>query len=256
MSGPWRAQISPGNANGRSSAAFISTNPYTGSLTRGKIITLDDEPRKTFHFLVNPSIISTTYSASGIDVTDTSPGGSFMSEGVAAALDDGLLGLSFEVVLDRTYEVYQRKSGYEAGVLHDIRALERVVGLSGGGAGATRTGVDSSLFQGSIGGSLSGLVTASIEETLSGVLVKKFVRFLFGGVNSFSFDGYVSSMSVVYTHFSRAMVPMRAGVSIQASSIGNQGPREGPMGGSVWSDPNSDGMGRVGANTMAPGSFQ
>jgi hypothetical protein len=253
VSGPWRAQISPGNANGRSSAAFIATNPYTGTLTRGKMITLDDEPRKTFHFLVNPSIITTSYGDSSIDVTDTSPGGSFMTEGVAAALDDGLLGLSFEILLDRTYEVYQRKSGYEAGVLHDIRALERVVGLSGGGAGATRSGVSSDLFGASIVGSL---IQSSVEETLSGVLVKKFIRFLFGSARSFSFDGYVSSMSVVYTHFSRTMVPMRAGVSIQASSIGNMGPQEGPMGGSVWSDPNADGIGTVGANTRIPGSFQ
>jgi hypothetical protein len=213
MTAPWRSQVSLRTQNRNSLAAFRQSYPeYTGMkpIQRGEIITLDETPRKRFNFLVNPSVISTGYEMSqALDVTNRAT----MGATNLAHLSDGMLRISFSLLLDRTYEVYQRTRGYEAGVLHDILALEQVGGIPS----SMKTEVNVAALTAL---DASRGIQQSVQDTLQGVIVKKYLRFLFGTRNAFSFDGYMSSVGVTLTHFSSSMVPTRASVEISAVSFG------------------------------------
>lgn len=226
---PWRTQVQNfvGDQNQRSVPEFRNSYPeFSGlrSIVRGQIVTLNEEPRKRFHFLVNPSDISTSYQHSNdLRYTDDDFN---LSEANLSLLGDGLMSISFNLMLDRTYEVYQRDNAYRGGVLHDVYALERLLGvpdrdysqtLSGAGLDTTtRAGVEAA----SNWSAIQSQRSANLENLVNGVLVHKPVRALFGAADAFSFDGLVTSLSVHYTHFSSRMVPTRAGISVSMSSIG------------------------------------
>lgn len=240
---PWRNRVDyDNNQNARSDPAFRKSYPeFTGmqSIVRGYIVTLDERPQKKFHFLVNPSVISTGYTiANSLDMTNLSD----LSAVDLTHLSDGLLTMNFSILLDRTYEVHKGDRRYRGGVLHDILALEQVCGVpekmrnsfaakSGAVTGAQNkrsrdTRSDTDRFAPS-GQRESNEQTA---ELVKGVLTKKYMRVLFGSKYALSFDGYVDNLSVEYTHFSYRMVPTRAAVSVSFASFGGSaGTAGGPI---------------------------
>ncbi|MCA1781566.1 MAG: hypothetical protein LC679_05120, partial [Intrasporangiaceae bacterium] len=188
--------------------------------------TLMDRPRRKFNFLVNPSDIQTTYGISdALNFMDPSAFNGNISE-----LAEGLNSISFSIMLDRTYEVHYGDDTYAGGVLHDVRALELVAGVPGD--------VDFSRSQSDIDPDASGSPafermeanrSADIQEVSVGLLTKKNLRVIFGAGNSYSFDGFINSLSVHYTHFSSQMVPTRAGVSISMTSRGTLDGADNPL---------------------------
>lgn len=231
MSGPWRAQVEPfiGNENKGSVPEFLNSYPeFAGfnTIARGEIVTLNQTPRKRFHFLVNPSDISTSYRVMGGDMARFADS-DFRIGADLSSVGDGFMSVSFNLMLDRTYEVHKGSSDYRGGVLHDVFALERVLGppdeaydaIPIGQAGLG-TGSRSSVETLSNWDALQQEELARREHLLNGLLVRKPIRVLFGSTDAFSFDGYVDSLSVQYTHFNYRMVPTRGGVTISVSSMG------------------------------------
>lgn len=228
MSGPWRDQVKLGKQNTRSDPNFRLSYPELsgmGHIRRGKIITLGEKNRKTFNFLVNPSTIETSYGMSNFDVTNRDG----LDQVGLEHLTDGLLTLSFSLMLDRTYEVYKNNRQYTGGVLHDVLALEQVCGIPQDEVKISGPSMDDTTNARlrDLASSHRASVEAGLKNTLKGVIVRKYLRFLFGSKNAFSFDGYVSDLQVGYSHFSHTMVPTRAAVSISAVSFGESSPGGG-----------------------------
>ena len=227
MSAPWRSQVQVTTANERSVTEFRSSYPEFSNLSavvRGEMITLHQSPRLRWNFLVNPSDIPTSYQVAGM-LRYSDPDFQ-VTEGALEMLGDGLNSVSFSVMLDRTYEVYQGDSAYRGGVLHDVAALENLLGVPQAQRGALSSLAQSSIFANISGGWFSRGTAEAREGVLTGVIVHKPVRVLFGASDAFSFDGFVTSLSVHYTHFNYRMVPTRAGVSLSMSSIGLMNPYE------------------------------
>lgn len=227
MSGGWRdvVKVHLGDSNLRSVPAFLNSYPeHAGfsAIQRGRLITLNQSPRKRFHFLVNPSDIQTSYQvANDLRFSDADFN---LSEANLGALGDGLMSLNFSLMLDRTYEVYQGNPNYVGGVLHDVLALEQVLGAPPAAMAEADEWKRNPAAEGSA--ALAGVdiedwgPSTPRESVLNGVITHKPVRVLFGSNDAFTFDGFVTSLGVHYTHFSHRMVPSRAGVTISMSSLG------------------------------------
>lgn len=99
--------------------------------------------------------------------------------------------ISFDLLFDRTYEVME---GSDLGVLTDIRALEHIAGIT----------------------------------DAEPVMRQNPVAIHLGSPVQFHFKAILSGFSVKYQHFSHAMVPMRAAVSITARRLSNVDPWASP----------------------------
>ena len=242
----WRDNVRDwGDRNPKAHPYIQNTNPLVGYVQRGALVSLFGNERRRWHFLANPSAISVQYNVlEGINMMDPA------NIGESPNIADGFNSIAFSTLLDRTYEVWGGTQ--PAGVLADILALERLLGPPEELLSEIRT------------------ETYSAEGTshLVGVLARKPIRAIFGGTvtrrdtgtagrnysggAALTFDGFVTSMSVEYTSFSRNMVPTRAAVSISMSSVGNSDmagayrPRGGQPGGDeAFGDRTSSGGGRV-----------
>lgn len=190
-----------------------SSYPNANNVQRGRIENIRvtatgavADKRHVFHFLTNPSEISLGYDVNtSIDFTD--PANASMMD--MPTVRDGLLTVGFEVLLDRTYEVWS--GTLEEGVLHDIAQLEKVLGMPDIVVRPT----DST----EAAAARNGPPTASM---FPGVIVKRPVRILFGGRKAFSFDGYITNLSVTLMKFNSRMCPTRAGLRIDATSWGDK----------------------------------
>lgn len=100
--------------------------------------------------------------------------------------------ISFELFFDRTYEVI---GGSELGVLADIQALERIAGIT----------------------------------EAEPVMRQNPVTILLGEPTNFVGRAVLQTFGVNYTHFSHAMVPMRATVAITAQRLASPAPVEPPQ---------------------------
>lgn len=154
------------------------------------------------NFLYNPSVISVTYETNmNVLPSDAQTEG----QNAAQALISSMQSIEFALLFDRTYEVATLNRGPKGtrerellgqGVYADIAALERVVGIY-------RTD----------------------ESTLGGQgpMLRIPTSLVFGKLNfaakPLSWYGFVSGMSVSYTHFGSNMTPVRATVSLNFSQL-------------------------------------
>lgn len=180
-------------------------------LIHGGMAEILDTPRPggplACYFMLNPTSISSGYTFNGLapQMTQLIPGAQAI-----AALPMSNLSISFTLIFNRMYEVWNGDytnindgiGPSDVGVRWDIRALERLAGLLDDTTGAT--GV-SKLGPG------------------QGSPVGHNLQVVFGGSNSFQFQGIMQALSVTYTRFSRDMVPTEATADIQMLQIFNPG---------------------------------
>ncbi|ORT58173.1 hypothetical protein [Streptomyces sp. CB03238] len=139
-------------------------------------------------FLFNPSTITVSHESGPMLTADQrSTDGQYVNAG-------GIGQVTFSLLYDRTYEMISNRSGNEAtkrGVLADMDAFYRVTGV--------------------------------YDVSAKGVNARQFnpmqsynCNFYFGGVgsNSLAYYGYISTLSVQYTHFTREMIPQRCAVNV------------------------------------------
>lgn len=132
------------------------------------------------YFLYNPNTITMSYSASP-DIIDR--GGVDISQfDPPQPMNGQNTTISFQLLFDRTFEVMD---GDTLGVMSDVRTLERLVGIT----------LDSPV-----------MLTRPVAVALSHDM-------------SFQIKAVITSMTVQFTHFSTAMVPMRCAVDIGATRI-------------------------------------
>lgn len=172
------------------------------------------DKKHRFHFLTNPSELNLGYNVNtSIDYTD--PANGMMT--FVPPLRSGLLSVSFEMLLDRTYEVWT--GALPEGVLHDVAQLERVLGMPSTAPGAGDWGTaDAAEARAPKGSGRSGAMAM-----FPGVIVKRPVRILFGGRGAFSFEGFITSLDMTLMKFNKNMCATRAAIRISAESWGDPG---------------------------------
>lgn len=169
-------------------------------LARGKIIQdkntwkgTDQTAGYFCNFLYNPDSIGVNYN---VDNT-VLPQSIRADPNASAILSEGQV-ISFGLLFDRSYELATldhqvlHKADYRAGVYADIAALERVCGINRGQ------------------GPMLPLPT-NVYFGSSKVGIGSFVPL--------AFYGYISAMSVTYTHFSLSMTPIRAQVTLSFNQL-------------------------------------
>ncbi|MET9119954.1 hypothetical protein [Streptomyces sp. NPDC004528] len=142
-------------------------------------------------FLFNPSSISISHSASAKYTADQqSTDATYIAAG-------GIGTVGFTLLFDRTYEVNSPgNTAGDRGVMGDIDALYRVTGAYDVTA--------------------KGAAAREIQPMQSYNCF-----FLFGGTvsNAISYYGYISSLNISYTHFTRMMVPQRCSVEVSVELV-------------------------------------
>lgn len=235
---PWRDQLSapPGDRNRVQDPRFLRTYVNSPQLSRGMIQNIRPRANQSsivesvhrFHFLTNPWEISTSYTVNtAVDLTD--PANHSGTLAGIPPMREGLISISFSMLLDRTYEIWS--GSLPEGVLHDMAQLERVLGVPDvlGGYVVNR-GLTADAARAARGQAASGEWRETVPRALNqfpGVLVKRPVRFRFGGVRAYSFEGYVTDLSITMMKFNAEMVPTRAGINISATTWGD--PETAPL---------------------------
>lgn len=147
-------------------------------------------------FMFNPTAIEVSYAT---DETAFNPATLTPAQGAASAIVPGKTSISFSLLFDRTFEVAYGPSALrprnlrDIGVYADIAALENVVGVR--------------------------YNFAEDAESVTQLMGIRPCYFVFGGGDNnvgLTFIGAITSMNVTYSSFSERMVPVRAGVAINA----------------------------------------
>ncbi|MFE9834038.1 hypothetical protein ACFYP4_02645 [Streptomyces sp. NPDC005551] len=168
-------------------------------------------------FLYNPSVVAVSHSTDAATATVT-------PQNYRNPLDKGAWNIplaasvSFNLLFDRTYELWgsnaEPNSGdatqgpERVGVRADIEALYRVVGIL---MPETKISGNSRQTDGTKNLPPTTYVYSNGDP---GPMPLTPVTVYFGGPNSVSYRGYVSSIDVQWTHFSQLMVPMRCTVGV------------------------------------------
>jgi hypothetical protein len=208
----------------------LLSTPTPFSNQKGMMFNTDataSSPRYTVNFLFNPTTISLDHS---VDTNIPDPA-SMSADDLGIAMGPLQQTLSFSLLFDRTYECWDPKYANtdiaNNGVYLDIRSIYNMVGITSpvdqtagqvqGSTGAGGTSATASSNQ--------NIVRQPLTFTPSGPMRMTPIRFLFAGSQSItasgfssglSYYGYMSDLSIEYTHFTQNMVPTRAEVDITA----------------------------------------
>ncbi|MDP9870320.1 MULTISPECIES: CIS tube protein [Streptosporangium] len=147
------------------------------------------------YFLYNPATISTNYGMQW-DAPTTALAVRTDS-GQADPLTQLQQGLDFSLLFDRTYEVMD---GDNEGAWRDVRAALAMTGIM------NRVGEEAMYSSGS--------------NFDTGPMLPIPMYFHFGNQRSgLTYYGYLTSLSIEYTHFSKDMVPIRVGMRMSANML-------------------------------------
>lgn len=207
-------------------ATAAGTGVSTGDLQRGYMIRDSDyltgSIQYSVRFLYNPSEVDVTHN------TDVTSSAAIIPQAYRNQLDTAQPNvplnatISFNLLFDRTYELWDASarvnSLYDwadepslAGVRVDVAAMYRVVGILQPKTQAVpnphTTGTD------------PGSSQAIINNGAPGPMPMTPMEVYFGGTNSLSYRGYVSSLSVTYTHWTQLMIPMRCTIGVTMSLL-------------------------------------
>jgi hypothetical protein len=107
--------------------------------------------------------------------------------------------LDFSLLFDRTYEV---REGSKEGAWRDVRAALALAGI--------------------MKGSTAGEIYTSGSDVGVGAMAMRAMYFHFGNqTGGLTYYAYMTNLSIEYTHFSRAMIPIRVGMRISAVMLPN-----------------------------------
>jgi hypothetical protein len=186
--------------------------------------------RQYLFFLFNPGGISTSYSMQAENPQMAKLFQASGSAGEATPLVTSLTQtLSFSLLFDRTYEVRQ---GSTEGAWRDVRAALAMAGV--------------------MQGSDASAIYTSGSDFAVGAMAMRAMYFHFGNqAGGLTYYGYLTNLSIEYTNFSRAMIPIRVGMRLDAVLLPNNEPQQS---GEV-ADANIVGHGYPGAQSSTERGF-
>lgn len=197
-----------------------------GSDPGGKAITPQPYPYAC-RFMFNPPQVDISYSINPNVLPSSQLTASQLQ---ATAFYPGSTSISFSLLFDRTYEVaYGKMTPFDAdlqkiGVYADVAALEAVVGVRSARA---QPQFDATGAKGAASAPLPGF--NDVTGAILGNMVMTPVYIIFGGgkgvgdgtqgTAGLAFVATITGMSVTYGLFSQNMIPTRAGVQINATTL-------------------------------------
>ncbi|GAA2322265.1 hypothetical protein GCM10010149_89270 [Nonomuraea roseoviolacea subsp. roseoviolacea] len=167
---------------------YIRTNPRAldGDAAR--------TPLRYLYFLYNPATISTNYS---VQLDNGASAATMDADSSARYIGELSQTLNFSLLFDRTYEVME---GSKEGAWRDVRAALALAGII--------KGVDQSAIN----------TTGSDFDI--GPMIFMPAYFHFGNqVGGLTYYGYLTGMSIEYTHFSKDMIPIRVGMHMSVNFL-------------------------------------
>ncbi|MEV4454361.1 hypothetical protein [Microbispora sp. NPDC049633] len=226
---------------GRNPDGSVGSDVVTHPIERGFIRTDTSQtdyednatPDRKLYFLYNPATLDMGFSPDGADF-----GATYVytrkNGGQASMIAELNQSMSFQLLFDRTYEVsYPNVSNWtnpqiaEEGVWRDIRALLAWAGILDDTKG--------DVYQ----MTLAGFSTATMVQYPS--------YFHFGATDkALTVYGICTGISISWTHWSKSMVPIRAGVSIDVQLLPKVDFEHSPGSGNASS--NSDASSAVGGS--------
>lgn len=177
------------------------------------------------HFLYNPSEVTVSHSASSSN-TPLPAVNRPDSTGTPIVGTGG--SLSWNLLYDRTYEVNDpTHPAYYSGVLYDVTVLYGLVGITTPlNTSTTGTGTDSGSFDTSAAGTVD----------VTGVMQNFPVWASFGlkrdigargmpksALSVMKYFGYVSTLTVTYTHWTQSMIPDRCAIGLGMTLAASNG---------------------------------
>lgn len=207
-------------------ATAAGTGVSTGDLQRGYMVRDKDyyngSIQYSIRFLYNPSEVTVSHN------TDVTSNAAITPSAYRNQLDTAKPNVplnaivQFNLLFDRTYELWNSDARthniYDwddepslAGVRVDVAAMYRVVGILQPKVQTIANPHTSSADP--------GTTQAIIKNGTPGPMPMTPLQVFFGGTNSLNYRGYVSALTVDYTHWSQLMVPMRCTIGVTMSLL-------------------------------------
>lgn len=207
-------------------ATSTGTGVSTGDLQRGYMVRDSDyltgNVQYSLRFLYNPSEVEVSHN------TDVTSNAAILPQAYRNTLDTAKPNVplnatvNFNLLFDRTYELWDSASRSHSlydrddepslsGVKVDVAAAYRVVGIL-----QPRT---QAVANPHTSGADPGASRVVIRNGAPGPMPMTPVQVFFGGANSLTYRGYVSALSITYTHWSQLMVPMRCTIGVTMSLL-------------------------------------
>lgn len=207
-------------------ATAKGTGVSTGDLQRGYMVRdsdyLSGSIQYSLQFLYNPSEVVVNHN------TDVTSSAAITPIAYRSALDIAKPNVplnatvGFNLMFDRTYELWnsgaRANSLYDwddepslAGVKVDVAAAYRVVGIL--------TPKTQSVPLPHTSNAQPGTTQTIVRNGSPGPMPMTPMQVFFGGSNSLNYRGYISTLSVTYTHWSQLMIPMRCTIGVTMSLL-------------------------------------
>lgn len=207
-------------------ATAKGTGVSTGELQRGYMIRDSDyllsNPQYALQFLYNPGEVQVVHN------TDVTSSAAIQPQSYRNQLDTAKPNVplnatvQFNLLFDRTYELWNASARahtyYDlddepslSGVKVDVAAVYRVVGIL--------TPQTRSVPNPHSSGADPGMTQAIVKNGAPGPMPLTPMQVFFGGSNSLNYRGYVTSLTVNYTHWSQLMIPMRCTIGVNMSLL-------------------------------------
>jgi hypothetical protein len=191
----------------------------------------------TLLFLYNPSEIDESYSLDTNNGVTPAFLRSSADTGTAIVGTGGTL--NFSLLFDRTYEVNYGKSGFahDLGVLVDMHVLKGLTGITMPLSAADQANALVSVAGKGAKGTIS---SNSVYGTMQMLPIWAVFPLILGGnygqtqqsttpammmpdISLMRYFGYVTSMSISFTHFNQRMIPFRCGVNLTMQLMSSAG---------------------------------
>lgn len=202
-------------------ATAAGTGVSTGDLQRGYMIRDSDyvtgNIRYSLQFLYNPSQVVVSHNTEVTSNAAITPQAYRNPADIARPNVPLNATVQFDLLFDRTYELWD--SGARAnslynwddepslsGVKVDVAAAYRVVGILQPRTRAVPLPHSSNADPGS--------TQAIVQNGTPGPMPMTPMQVFFGGGNSLNYRGYISALTVTYTHWSQLMIPMRCTIGV------------------------------------------
>lgn len=193
-------------------------------------------------FLYNPTEVDVSYSLNTSEQVTPAYLRSSADSGIPLVMSGGTLG--FSLLFDRTYEVNYGSAGnmaHDLGVLVDTHALFGMTGITMPlSAAQGGTGTAAAVAKGT-GGSVAAVSANAVVGVMSMLPVWAVFPTILGAnygqigtgvgklrtpmpdISLMQYFGYITSISIAYSHFTQRMIPFRCGVQIQMQLMSSAG---------------------------------
>ncbi|MFI1796552.1 hypothetical protein ACH427_04225 [Streptomyces sp. NPDC020379] len=172
---------------------------------------------RTLRFLYNPSTVAVTHGLDGQNMQLAQWQRSEDMTGTALLPVNN--SCSFSLLFDRTFDVLgpRDKPPAKFGVMYDINMLYNICGINQ--QVNPNVGVTVTPYKDGSDTSKPSPDSGELPTKITGPMQMVPVDIYFGGHNNLYFYGFISNLSIQYSHWTQEMIPTRSAVSITVTGL-------------------------------------